>query len=186
MCLISIPWVSACHAEIDAVELSVLNAVMAHGLDASYKFVTIAETTTGDSAGIFAKNRSPETLADLWQIPTALLVDWRDKNLTPETIVETFELPINYQMLSGEHLTEIFVDEDAYAGWRRYYERFQDSAGILRISRVGFDSNQSAALVYMEHQCGLECGQGRVVYLTYDPKEGWQPLLSIIVWIAEI
>jgi hypothetical protein len=56
------------------------------------------------------------------------------------------------------------ADPDEY--WRRFYARYPDSPGLVRLSRVGFDQVHEQSLVFVYAICGGRCGTGRYVLLS--------------------
>jgi hypothetical protein len=55
---------------------------------------------------------------------------------------------------------------------------------VVRLSRVAFDAQHLQALVYLEFQCGPECGSGRLVQIARDPSGRWQVQSGELIWIA--
>jgi hypothetical protein len=42
--------------------------------------------------------------------------------------------------------------------WIAYYRRFSDSSGFIMLSRIGFNTERTQALLYLGSRCGPGCG----------------------------
>lgn len=60
-------------------------------------------------------------------------------------------------------------------GWAMFYEKYPDSPGIIKLSRVGFSRDGSVAIVYMGNQSQWLAGSGGLV--AFEKKDGqWRIL----------
>jgi hypothetical protein len=55
-------------------------------------------------------------------------------------------------------------------GWEGFRDSYPDSSGYLILSGVGFNSDKTIALVYVEHRCGNMCGGSR--YYLLEKRNG--------------
>ncbi len=55
-------------------------------------------------------------------------------------------------------------------GWEGFRQTFPDSAGYVILSAVGFNSEKTIALVYVEYRCGGLCGSSR--YYILEKRDG--------------
>ena len=67
--------------------------------------------------------------------------------------------------------------------WDLFYKKFPDSQGLITLSRVGFNSTRTQALVYIGNSCGGLCGTGYYVRLD---KQGnvWKVTKNSMAWIS--
>ena len=66
-----------------------------------------------------------------------------------------------------------------------FYQQFEGAPGLLRLSRAGFDHSLTHALVYVEFQCGVECGSGRLIHLVNQANGNWTVENAALVWLVE-
>lgn len=74
------------------------------------------------------------------------------ENAHARTILPGFTLSVPYVVLPKADIMAIFTGP--LADWRPFYERYPDSAGYLRLSAVGFDTDRTKAIVYIAHSYG--------------------------------
>lgn len=79
----------------------------------------------------------------------------------PYKMVRTAELDAAFR-----HLPPNAVHD----GWEGFRDSFPDSRGYLILSGVGFNSDKTIALVYVEHRCGNMCGGSR--YYVLEKHDG--------------
>jgi hypothetical protein len=73
-----------------------------------------------------------------------------------------------YKMVSKSELDRAFRHLPPNAvqdGWEGFRDSFPDSNGYLILSGIGFNSDRTIALVYVEHRCGNMCGASRYYVL---------------------
>jgi hypothetical protein len=165
-------------------EAEVLSAVINHGLEAGVPMVVIAEQTTGDPAAIAADGEVVAAVVASLEIPPSLFADWARRNAAISRIDRPLNLAVTYKLLEAEAHAELFAGTDPAAGWRQFFERYAGTPGLLRVSHVGFDETGVHALVYFEHQCGADCGAGRLVHLARD-SGAWQVKGGALVWLSD-
>jgi hypothetical protein len=101
---------------------------------------------------------------------------------TFESVFKSFEIANQKSMVLEQHfvlqkpyrvVTKVELDEafrrppqngiqDAWEGFR---ETFPDSSGYLILSGVGFNTDRTLAVVYVEHRCGNLCGAAQYYIL---------------------
>ncbi len=113
-------------------------------------------------------------------IAETTLDSFRIRNAEPMTLTNRLPLRLPYVWISEQEVKEIFRDSQ---GWKRFYERYPGSQGIMEFSRVGFNSDLTQALVYVGNQSDWLAGAGYYVLLV---KEGgtWVVRNRIMVWIS--
>lgn len=105
---------------------------------------------------------------------------FREVNAEQAPLRSSFHIKINYELLDLDDLYSIPKDGD---WWGNYYKRFPGSQGILALSRVGFSTDGTHALLYASNHCGGLCGGGSYVVME---KRGshWVIGKEIEMWIS--
>ena len=67
--------------------------------------------------------------------------------------------------------------------WGRYYEKYPNSAGLFRLSRVGFNSDGNQAAFYISNHCGGLCGSGYFVIME-KVNSNWKVVQEIQAWVS--
>jgi len=70
----------------------------------------------------------------------------------------SFKLPVKINLITDLDLKAIFHGHWGELEWIQYYRRFPDSSGFVMLSRIGFNTEHTQALVYMGSRCGPHCG----------------------------
>jgi hypothetical protein len=84
--------------------------------------------------------------------------------------------------LSVPSVTEAF-DLSSKDFWSQFYKKHPGSAGIIVLSRVGFNDTYTRALIYREHLYANRGMNGVYLLLTRDAN-GWHIEKTIPSWIA--
>ena len=96
----------------------------------------------------------------------------RAENAHARTILSGFTLNVPYIVLPRADIRAIFTG-DVLDGWKRFYDRYPDSAGYLQLSAVGFDADRTKAIVYFAHS--YNSLGGKYSYYLLRKLEGtWQ------------
>jgi hypothetical protein len=66
--------------------------------------------------------------------------------------------------------------------WRKFYQTFPDSPGLLSFSRVAFGQNGKQALVYVAHAWADDGGEGHL-FLLKKTNWGWKIQAHEIPWL---
>jgi hypothetical protein len=102
------------------------------------------------------------------RVPAEMIRDFGEKN--PESSAVWPELP---RHLPATLLTlrerDAFFPGELDEGWRRFYEKYPGSGGIITVSRVGLNRDKTLAFFYLGFVCGTLCGHGQLHVLK---KEG--------------
>ncbi len=94
-----------------------------------------------------------------------LVDDYKNKNAKAYRLENKFSIPQTVILISEEELNEIFQNE---TGWDTFNERYPNSSGIIQISRAGFNTDQTQAILYFSYQRGMVWGEGYLIFLTKD------------------
>jgi hypothetical protein len=107
--------------------------------------------------------------------------DYLTKNQAPSSITDQLTLPIAYVLVDDREIRSLFAK--GVEGWDDFNRKYPDSAGVIRLSRVGFNPNMDQALVYVTKSCGPLCGSGKYVFLVKD-SNGWKVKKEFTVWVS--
>lgn len=92
------------------------------------------------------------------------------KNRKKETIKDFGILPFDYIVLTKEEKQRYFYS-DPENGWKRFYEAYPKSSGILSFSRPGFSKDGTVAVIDLGHTSGPLGGKwGAYIYEKKDGK----------------
>ena len=109
-----------------------------------------------------------------------LVDDYKNKNAKVYKLENKFSIPQTVILISRKELNEIFQNE---TGWDAFYEKYPDSPGIFSISRVGFNSDQTQAILYFGYQRGFVWGEGYRIFLTKDEGK-WMVKEEVLIWVS--
>lgn len=94
------------------------------------------------------------------------------------------KLPTNVQLVNRSVINEIFSDSlDLRKQWDNFYKRFPNAQGITSISRVGFNSNKSQALLYASTMKGYLWGSGDI-YVFSKINGNWSLSDNRNIWLS--
>jgi hypothetical protein len=93
----------------------------------------------------------------------------------------SLELTFQYVLVPNEEIREVF--KDGVTGWSKFYENYPQASGYLELSRVGFNGEDSEALVYVANHCGGRCGTGNFVLLRKQTGR-WVVKNRVMLWIS--
>ena len=68
------------------------------------------------------------------------------------------KLPVKFSLISDLDLKTIFHGRWGELEWIAYYRRFPDSRGFIMLSKIGFNTEHTQALLYLGSRCGPGCG----------------------------
>ena len=166
-------------------ELGVWSSLINHGLEVDAKMVVLAEQTSGDPARIARDAAVVDTIVKQLEVPKSAFDDWLRRNARVDHIDTALTLKVSYQVLGANTRKSLFEGVEPAVGWENFFKRYPGAPGILRISHVGFDDTLSHALVYVEHECGAECGTGHLFHLRLRTGGGWDVKGGVTVWMVK-
>lgn len=70
-----------------------------------------------------------------------------------------FKLPVKISLITDLDLKAMFHGNWGELEWIGYYRRFPDSSGFVMLSRIGFNTQHTQALLYVGSRCGPRCGE---------------------------
>ncbi len=109
-----------------------------------------------------------------------LIDDYKNMNVMAYKLENKFSIPQTVILISRGELNKIFQNE---TGWDAFYERYPNSSGIISISRVGFNSNKTQAILGFGYQAGWVWGKGYRIFLTKEEGK-WIVKEQDMLWIS--
>lgn len=70
-----------------------------------------------------------------------------------------FKLPVKLNLITDLDLKAIFHGHWGELEWIDYYRRYPESTGFVMLSRIGFNTERTQALLYIGSRCGPGCGE---------------------------
>jgi hypothetical protein len=166
------------------VEYEVISTVIDHGVGSSAGNIIIDGVTTGEVVSVVDPTRSPDELAQDLGTTVIALREWSRSNKRRYILREKLAITGEYLLLEETERSEIFNDENPSVNWQQFRTRFPQAGGIIRVSRPGIDDVAEAAVLYLEYQCGAQCGSGRLVNLVMTDAGHWRVTTGELVWIT--
>lgn len=182
--LITGPQPFAAGARLHDIEYAIISAALNHGLGGEVERVVVDGRTTGLVVNISPPETTREDLATELGTTARALDEWARVNRARYTLQTALTTTAPYVLLDHVQRDELFSDDDPRTNWARFNTAFPGANGIVRISRPGIDDAARVALLYLEFQCGHECGSGRLINLALDAGETWQVTSGSLVWIT--
>jgi hypothetical protein len=160
-------------------EQEVIEAMLSQEIDAKLSKKQVIENTTSVKRLHFpsnyksfaselrkqAKRRGP-TISES-------VDDFLQKNQTAVPIVLGTNAPKDAQLVSTNVIAQIFSAKPNAKpnGWDLFYQQFPNSSGLITLSRVGIDSKNTVAIVYMGKQELYLAGSGSIRVLKREGKK---------------
>jgi len=92
-------------------------------------------------------------------IDRSTIEDYEGRNVRPSLLNKApLKLAVKSTLISDLDLKSIFHGSWGELEWIAYYRRFADSRGFTMLSRVGFNTEHTQALLYIGSRCGPGCG----------------------------
>jgi len=112
-------------------------------------------------------------------IAAETLGSFRLRNAETVTLTNRLSLSVPYVLIDEQEMKEIFAE----GGWDLFYERYPHSQGVMSLSRVGFNSDLTQALVYVGNWSHWVVGAGYYVLLAKE-RSVWVVRDKVMVWIS--
>lgn len=132
----------------------------------------IAQKWSGDTYIITEQTEVDSITSAAQQIGTNIpsldpetLTHFQEQNKHASSLLNHIHLQVKYVLVSQTELKAIF-GSDAKTGWEQFYRMYPNTNGIYTLSRVGFNTARTQALVYFGNTRGWLEGEGSYVFLT--------------------
>jgi hypothetical protein len=77
----------------------------------------------------------------------------------------SFKLPVKFNLITDLDLKAMFHGNWGELEWIAYYRRYPDSSGFVMLSRIGFNTEHTQALLYLGSRCGPGCRDLHFLFL---------------------
>lgn len=171
-------------AKLAGEEYTVISAALAHGAGSQAGHMVIDETSTGTVISIAQAGLSAAEAATELGTSVSAMREWSRLNRKRYNLSTQLLVGSDTVFLTATDRASIFSGDQPRENWRRFFAKFPDSVGIVRLSRPGIDEVNGTALLYLEFECGAECGSGRLINLQRDDSAKWQVTTGSLVWIT--
>jgi hypothetical protein len=161
-----------------AVYSTILNERFAKNPD---KSVVVADRTFG-APGLAMELDREYLKARLSPLSQATIESYKGRNKEPLHLKGFANAKVKYSLMTEGEWEELF-EKDILSGWKSFRQRYADAAGVVRLSRVGFNPEGTQALVLLLYGCGEVCGEGTFILLTKE-EGGWRIEKSEVVVVA--
>jgi hypothetical protein len=173
---------------LSADEAAVYSTVFANLFEAGPGRPIVLEnrTSIGVPPGMWATTsvQGADTSKFLAKLSPDTRADYQAKNKKSMALPQHCELAPVCSAEDVVSLTAIVVTKNKNdKGWKNFFSKYPNSPGILLVSRIGFNSDKTEAIVYAGKSCGTLCGEGYYVRLT-KIGEHWAVADQTTVWIA--
>lgn len=119
------------------------------------------------------------------QVLSSPIHDYQELNEERWLLDRKLDSSRNYDWLTEEDLTADFPKGtsgmSSMPGWNLFRVRHPGAEGWIELSAVGFNPDQTIAVVYMEYHCGAECAGGEFRALQ-KVNGNWQLLTGRGKW----
>ena len=178
------PCANAANTKLHDVEYEIIAAALNHGTGESTHEPLIDNTTTGDNVDFTSPDQNEADILKELSTTPAALGDWLRKNKRRYALQPQITLNRSHGFFTQEDRLSVFNDGNPAVNWQRFKVRFPHSVGVVRISRPGIDDIAQVALIYIEFECGVACGSGRLINLMQNETAQWVVTGGTLLWIT--
>lgn len=122
----------------------------------------------------YVEERLPELKAETWN-------DYQEVNMQSYSIKNYLPVNTPFTILIGAEIEQIYQD-----GWEAHKDKYPNSYRIMSVSRIGFDSEFSQALVLRVYSAPTEeGGYSEATFLLFQKKNDvWTLIKELMAWIT--
>jgi hypothetical protein len=122
----------------------------------------------------YVEERLPELKGETWN-------DYQEVNMQSYSIKNYLPVNTPFTILSRAEIEQIYKD-----GWEAHRDKYPNSYRIMSVSRIGFDSGFSQALVLKVYSAPTEeGGYSEATFLLFQKKNGvWTLIQELMAWIT--
>jgi len=86
-------------------------------------------------------------------------------------------------VVSPKELAQIFDSRNVNDNWQEFYSMYENAAGYIKFSRIGYNDDKTQALVEAGHFFASLGGQGSIIYLVKQ-QGSWVIQDRLRTWVA--
>ena len=118
------------------------------------------------------------------EFDTTLVGNLNEVNDTSCYFADKFHSDDNQLILvSPETLSDIFDSKDVHANWQEFYRRFENAAGYIKFSRIGFNEDKTQAMLEAGYLYGGTGAEGSIIYLVKQ-RGSWKIADRVTTWVS--
>jgi len=148
--------------------------------DSTKMILVFAETTPNKDRGSQPDRENLRLI--LMPLTQSTLDSYKENGKKVTKLEEKLDLPVTYTLITRAEFDEMF-SRDNFSGWENLYRKYPKVSGIIWLSEIGFNSDQTQALVYVTHGCGATRGEGGYFLLAKE-SGAWKVVTEIMVMAA--
>jgi hypothetical protein len=168
-------------AELEAEEQAVYSALFDGIYGEPQMYVLISETSTDIGGVENTSSTLDHVLPQMTGVDEETVASFRVRNDAAYPVRPDMNLGLPYVLLTHDEMNQIF--DINTSGWDVFYTRYPNSPGLTTVSRIGFNTNLSQALVYVGTQSHWLAGAG--YYVLLKKVDGvWTIDQQIMTWIS--
>jgi len=144
---------------------------------------TESEPRSQPGKGPILGGAKPEEMKSALKSIADLAPAYQARNTQPAKLKDEFNLSVDYVLVDKEKALALIAKDGAEMKHFNKKYRGSEPVGLVGLSRVGFNSDATQALVYAEHWCGERCGDGIFVLLVKQDGE-WKVRYETIASVS--
>lgn len=86
-------------------------------------------------------------------------------------------------VVSPKELAQIFDSRDVNGNWQKFYSMYENAAGYMRFSRIGYNDDQTQAILEAGFYYGSLGAEGSIIYLVKQ-GESWVIKDHVMTWVS--
>jgi hypothetical protein len=103
------------------------------------------------------------------EMDTTVISDFMLKNDTVYSLENKFNVPAkDVSLVSTEEMEYIFNNSDINKGWEEFYRIFPNSAGEIRFTRIGYNTDKTQAMAELGNMYASQGGAGSLILLKLE------------------
>jgi hypothetical protein len=133
-------------------------------------------------AGIFSLQVIPNRIkANFEGLSDETLDDFAVKSKEVNNLQNSFSADLNVRLMSTFELDSLLGGRDGY--WENFSKQMDPNHGLTTFSRIGYNNNQTQALLYYENTSGPLAGAG--YFVIFEKKSGkWTEVARMMAWVS--
>ncbi|MFZ4401836.1 MAG: hypothetical protein ACOYO1_17535 [Bacteroidales bacterium] len=168
---------------IDSNEYQIYSLILKEKFTTSNNLV-IEQKTTGNLSISFGNIYFETLKTENQNLDTTIFNDFINKNNTVYNLDNKFiGSTKSITLISSEEINYLFNSQDINKAWNEFYEKYPKSNGMIKFSRVGFNSDKSQGIVEIGHYYASLGSDGSLVYLVKE-NNSWRIIKFINTWIS--
>jgi hypothetical protein len=167
--------------DIETEEQAIYTAVFEELYGEPQMYVIMSDTAVSIQ-GVEGMDAALETIgAQMTGVDEETAASFRDRNEASFPVPANMDLDLPYVLLTSTEMDQIF--DINTSSWDVFYTRYPNSPGITTISRIGFNTDYTQALVYTGTMSHWLAGAGFYIFLEKSSGE-WLVMTKVMAWIS--